>query len=286
MSRAGVPRRGRGLLALLVLGILAVSVFCLLRHLDRRLAGRPASARGHGAGRAPDTQGASRIHRVAIVIDDVGFDEDVALELARTGLRLTFAVLPFQRYSHDLAPRLRGLGHEVILHLPMEPLDFPLEKPGEGAVQEGMGAGAIADAVGRDLDAVPEAVGVNNHMGSKVTADPRVMRAVLQVVRDRGLYFLDSRTTADTVAFELALQMGIPAAQRTLFLDDRREGSYIEERVRELLRKAREEGSALGIGHADPVTVAALKRCARLLQSRDIRLVPASELAARDGGST
>ena len=225
------------------------------------------------------------IHRVAIVIDDVGFEEGPALELAKAGLPLTFAVLPFQRYSQNLASRVKALGHEVILHLPMEPLAYPIRDPGEGAVGEDMSPAAISEVVRRDLDAVPGAVGVNNHMGSRATSDARIMRAVLEVVRQRGLYFLDSRTSAGTVGFDLARRMGIRAIERTVFLDDRREASYIEGQVRELLRRAREEGSAVGIGHADPVTVEALKRSSGLLRGDDIRLVPASELAEESRGS-
>jgi len=168
----------------------------------------------------------------------------------------------------------------------MEPLAYPALRPGEGAVSDAMSPADIALAVTRDLDEVPEAVGVNNHMGSRATADPRVMRAVLEVVHQRGLYFLDSRTTRETVGFEMAQSMGIPALERTIFLDDRREASYIESQVRGLLRKAREEGTAVAIGHPDPVTVEVLKRSVDLLSSDEIRVVPASELAGAPGGGS
>jgi len=134
---------------------------------------------------------------------------------------------------------------------------------------------------------VPQAVGVNNHMGSMATADPAVMKAVLGVIKQRGLYFLDSRTSADTVGFDMARAMGIPALERSVFLDDRREPSYIEDQVRTLLRKARAQGSAVAIGHPDPATVEGLKRSVGLLRDGGIEVVPASELAGRrDGGSS
>jgi hypothetical protein len=220
---------------------------------------------------------------VAIVIDDIGFEAQPVRELAGLGLPLTFAVLPRQRYSRSLAAELRARGHEVILHLPMEPRGYPARDPGAGAVDGGMDAGEVAAAVDRDLREVPQAVGVNNHMGSRATADSRVMREVLEVVRRHGLYFLDSRTTRDTVAFQMARSMGIPAVERTIFLDDRREASYIEGQVRGLLRRARQEGSAVAIGHPDPVTVQVLRRSLGLLRSADIRVVPASELAGAAG---
>ncbi|HKN47517.1 MAG TPA: divergent polysaccharide deacetylase family protein [Candidatus Polarisedimenticolia bacterium] len=309
MSAAGPSRRGSGLGPILALVILIAASLGVLKHLDRRAAGGADLPGGRRAGaerRLPAGQAAREggsggspadretgdwmpaddaIHRVAIVIDDVGFEEGPALDLAKAGLPLTFAVLPFQRYSQNLASRVKALGHEVILHLPMEPLAYPIRDPGQGAVGEGMSPATISEAVRRDLDAVPGAVGVNNHMGSRATADSRIMRAVLEVVRQRGLYFLDSRTSTSTVGFDLARRMGVRAVERSVFLDDRREASYIEGQVRELLRRAREEGSAVGIGHADPVTVGALKRSSGLLRSADIRLVPASELAEDSRGS-
>jgi len=295
----------------LVLAVLLAVSLAALRHLDRRRAAapspdrrgrasRPGATRAgrHPASQAPGlprgvtprdpdwVQAGDGVPRVAIVIDDVGFEAGPALELSRLGLHLTFAILPHQRYTRSLAASLHAAGHEVILHLPMEPLAYPALRPGEGAVSEAMSPTDIALAVARDLDEVPEAVGVNNHMGSRATADPRVMRAVLEVVQRRGLYFLDSRTTRETVGFEMAQTMGIPALERTIFLDDRREASYIEGQVRGLLRKAREEGTAVAIGHPDPVTVEVLKRSVDLLSSDEIRVVPASELVGAPGGGS
>jgi polysaccharide deacetylase 2 family uncharacterized protein YibQ len=214
-----------------------------------------------------------------VVIDDVGFDESMALDFARLGLPMTFAILPHQRYSLALASRLREMGHEVILHLPMQPVGRPGSDPGEGAVTEGLSRDEIRAIVEGDLESVPGAVGLNNHMGSQATTDPILMRAVLEVTRERGLFFLDSRTTSATVAYDLAVEMGIPAARRTVFLDDRRERSYIEAQVRSLLERARMEGIALAIGHPDQATLDALKKSTGLLRSPDIRMVPVSTLA-------
>jgi polysaccharide deacetylase 2 family uncharacterized protein YibQ len=219
------------------------------------------------------------MRRVAVVIDDVGFDESIALAFANLGIPMTFAILPHQRYSLSLASRLRAMGHEVILHLPMQPVGDPGSDPGEGAVTEGLSRDAIRAIVIRDLDGVPGAVGLNNHMGSRATTDPVLMRSVLEVARERGLFFLDSRTTSATVAYDLALDMGVPAARRSVFLDDRRERSYIEAQVRSLLERARTEGSALAIGHPDQATLDALRESTGLLRSPDIMMVPASTLA-------
>jgi hypothetical protein len=255
------------------------------RPLPQRNA-QPDSPSDDRAGGDPDWVPADGTARVAIVIDDVGFDPAPALELASLSIPLTFAVLPGQAFSRDLASRLAAGGHEVILHMPMEPVAYPARDPGDGAVSEAMTPEQAAEAVSSALRELPEARGLNNHMGSRITSDPVVMRAVLGVVRARGLYFLDSRTTPDTVAYDLARAMGIPALKRSVFLDDRREGSYIEGQVKSLLRKAREEGSAVAIGHANRTTAEALRRAVSLFREEEVRVVPASELAARGSGES
>lgn len=254
--------------------------------------GAPSARRAPGTGRGPEARpgpgtesepSPNPPRRVAVVIDDVGFDETIALQFASLGVPMTFAILPHQRYSASLATRLRSMGQEVILHLPMQPIGSPGNDPGQGAVTEGMSRDEIRSIVNRDLADVPGAVGLNNHMGSRATTDAVLMRAVLEVARDHGLYFLDSRTTSATVAYDLALEMGIPAARRRVFLDDRRERSYIEAQVRSLLERARTEGSALAIGHPDEATLEALRESTGLLRSPDIRMVPASALADTGG---
>lgn len=280
MSRG--PGRPSGIRLILILGGLLILALGILYLLNQR-----ASRQGARSGRRPPTRHAPPAPsvpavRVAIVIDDVGFQEEPTLGFARLGLPMTFAVLPHQRYSASLARRLRSMGHEVILHLPMEPLGYPARDPGAGSVHEGMSATEIASVVGVDLLEVPGAIGLNNHMGSRATADPDLMRAVLQVCGERGLYFLDSRTTAETVAYRLALQLGVRAVRRDVFLDDRRERTYIEGQVRSLLAKARQEGSAVAIGHPDAITLDALRRSTDLLRGAGVRLVPVSALATGD----
>jgi polysaccharide deacetylase 2 family uncharacterized protein YibQ len=295
-------RRGQRAGLRIILALAAVLVGCIAilqvwrpsrpdRHVGRpprgQTARRLAPAPPHAPRSAPASPGdgsrGETTSRVSVVIDDVGFDEELALEFGRLGLPMTFAVLPHQRYSEVLASRLRAMGHEVILHLPMQPLAWPVRDPGEGAVTEGLSAAQIRAVVLGDLAAVPGAVGLNNHMGSRATTDPVLMRSVLDVARDRGLFFLDSRTTTGTVAYDLAIEMGVPAVRRSVFLDDRRERSYIEAQVRSLLERARSEGSALAIGHPDAATLEALRRSEGLLRSPDIRMVPASSLAETDG---
>ena len=290
----GGRRRPGAAWPIAVLVILVAGSIVVLERLERAPGSRSGRAR-QAAPERPGTLGTTRpvrpeangdwvpvdepVARIAIVIDDVGFEERPALDLASIGLPLTFAILPRQRYSTVLSEKLATLGHEVILHLPMEPEGYPRLDPGEGAVRVGMPAALIAATIAADLEDVPGARGLSNHMGSRATADPAVMRVVLEEVRRRRLYFLDSRTTEETVGFSMAREMGIPTMERGMFLDDRREASYIESQVRGLLRRARAEGAVLAIGHADAVTVEVLRRSAGLFRSEDIRVVPASELA-------
>ncbi|MFQ5876867.1 MAG: divergent polysaccharide deacetylase family protein [Acidobacteriota bacterium] len=297
-----------GLPTLLTLAALvAVALTLLARRLERR-APRPGPGAGDSAPAggdipaepavgpvpppgvaeepAPDADWVpvgDALARVAIVIDDVGQEMGPVLELAAIGVPLTFAVLPHRRYSEQLAAVLHAAGHEVILHLPMEPFGYPTRDPGEGSVSGRMRAAEIARRVRWGLGQVPQAVGVSNHMGSRATADREVMRAVLGVVRSRSLYFLDSRTSPETVGFRMAVEMGIPAVERGLFLDARREEPYIESQVRSLLRRARAQGSVVAIGHPHPATVQVLRRSIGLLRSAGIHLVPASELAGFGG---
>jgi len=283
---------------ILTVVILVVAGVLLWRHLDRERGpapdrprrleeGRhpvPAPRRGPGGRRGGVPRAVEGPTPIAIVIDDVGFDEAPVVELTRLGLAFTFAILPHQRYSRSLASRLSAEGYEVILHMPMQPLGYPARDPGEGAVGAEMSPAEIRRAVEMGLAEVPQAAGLNNHMGSRTTADPRAMRSVLEVLGRRGLFFLDSRTTPRTVGFDLAREMGVPALERRVFLDDRREASYIEGQVHGLLRKAREEGTVVAIGHPDTVTVDVLRRTADLFRGDDVVVVPASALVRPPNG--
>ncbi len=151
-------------------------------------------------------------------------------ELRAFGVPLTYAVLPFETKTAAVAARLAELGEEVLCHLPMEAQHG--ENPGPGALTEAMNQEEIRDATRRALEAVPGAIGVNNHMGSALSEDPEAMAAMLGVVRKRGLFFLDSRTSAASVAYGLAREAGVPAAERKVFLDGDRNAERDSSRVR------------------------------------------------------
>ncbi|HEX5134479.1 MAG TPA: divergent polysaccharide deacetylase family protein, partial [Thermoanaerobaculia bacterium] len=217
--------------------------------------------------------------RIAIVIDDLGNDADALERIARWPYAVAGAVLPGLPGSAGAARRLAASGKEVLLHLPMEPDGYPLVAPGPGVILRSDTDEAIAHTVIEDLASVPGAVGVNNHLGSAATADPRVMRAVVRVLAERGLFFIDSRTTEATVARRVADEAALPAVSRRVFLDAVPSASAIERAYRDLLAKAKKDGSALAIGHPHPATLELLERELPRVREEGIALVPVSRLA-------
>lgn len=218
--------------------------------------------------------------RIAIVIDDLGNDRGALERIAAWRFSVAGAVLPGLPESVATAQHLARSGKEVLLHLPMEPDGYPRVQPGPGVVLRSDSDERIAEIVAEDLDTVPGAVGVNNHMGSAATADPRVMRAVVRVLSDRGLFLLDSRTTEASVARRVAEEASLPAVSRRVFLDSVPTADAIDRSFRELLAKARKDGSALAIGHPYPETMAMLERELPRLADKGVALVRVSALVA------
>jgi uncharacterized protein len=224
----------------------------------------PAAARPAAMRRSVAARPAGRA-RIAIVIDDVGNnlrDLDPLLQIPGP---MTFAVLPELRASAEAARRAHAAGKEVIVHMPMEPLGD--ENPGLGAILVAQSDAEIRERLERALAQIPQAGGINNHMGSRAEADPRVMAVVMETLKARGLFFLDSRTTAETVAPAAALAAGVPLLERTVFLDNVPETAEVEASLREGLASALERGSAVFIGHAQ--SAATREVLARMLPQLD-----------------
>ncbi|MEL7059187.1 MAG: divergent polysaccharide deacetylase family protein [Acidobacteriota bacterium] len=216
---------------------------------------------------------------VALVIDDLGRSVAQVDALETLGIDLTYSVLPFESRTAQVVAALHERGLEYLCHLPMEPRSAV--DPGAGALRLSMSAETLSAATRRALDAVPGSRGVNNHMGSALAADEDAMRVVLAVLAERGLYFVDSRTTADTVGYRLARDLGVPATERQVFLDNDRDPEKIRRQFRELLARARRDGSALAIAHPYPETIATLRSEVARARSEGFVFVPASELVAR-----
>ena len=216
------------------------------------------------------------------MIDDLGRRLEDVEALAALGVELSYAVLPFEARTADVVARLRRDDAEVLLHLPMEP-DSAAD-PGPGALRRSMDEAELARHTRAALDAVPGAVGVNNHMGSALSEDDRAMAVILAQVGERDLFYLDSRTSAASVGFELARRNGIAAARRDVFLDGTLEEDAIRGQFRRLLEVAREAGAAVAIGHPHPETLAVLRDEVPRARALGYRFVRVSYVVERTGG--
>lgn len=215
--------------------------------------------------------------RMAIVIDDMGQDLEKITELIGLSAPITIAVMPGQRFSRETAQRSFENGLEVILHLPMEPKDKAF-RPGSGALLTRMGRDELRATALRGLESVPHITGVNNHMGSKFTEDAEGMATVLELIKEKKLYFLDSRTSPQSVAGKVAGEMGLRSISRDVFLDNEQDTQYVRERLDELVRTAKRNGKAVGIGHPHPETFAALKEIVSKAKAEGVVLVKLSDL--------
>jgi polysaccharide deacetylase 2 family uncharacterized protein YibQ len=219
--------------------------------------------------------------RVAIIVDDLGQDLAVARDLLDIDLSLTFSVMPHTEKARQVADLAHRRGREVMLHIPMEPLNYPAVDPGSDALFVGMPRKTVQQKVRRYLQQVPHVVGANNHMGSRYTEVQPGMSAVLDVLRSRQLFFIDSRTSARSVAAGAARQAGVSFAARDVFLDNVRDVEAIAREVRKLAGLARRKGQAIGICHPYPQTIAALRQEVAVLRSQGVEVVPASSLVAK-----
>jgi len=215
--------------------------------------------------------------RLAIVIDDLGNDRGQADSLFRLAYPLTISVLPHEANSGEIAEEAHRRGFQVMLHLPMASNAGDLEEAVE--LHPGMASAEVEKTFAAMLDTVPYAAGVNNHEGSLGTADQKLMDELMPLLHQRKLFFIDSRTTAATVAETAAHAAGVAAARRNVFLDDEPSVPAIRKQFALAIRDAREKGSALAIGHPHPETLVVLNEMLPEAEHQGVRLVFASDLA-------
>lgn len=214
--------------------------------------------------------------RIAIVIDDVGYNHECVEYASAIRYPLTFAVLPNLPYSRSAAASLHGLGFEVILHLPMEPKGaMELEK---NTIMQSMSKETVRSVVKDNLNAVPHVKGVNNHMGSRATEDREIMDTVLSELRGRRLYFLDSFVTGQSVAQKAARGLRVKYARRNVFLDNERKPEAIRRQLEGLKERSRRYGYAIGIGHDHKTLYAVLAEEMPVLAAQGYKFVLVSEL--------
>lgn len=213
---------------------------------------------------------------VSLIVDDAGENLDLLQGLLSIPIPVTVSIIPGAPYDRQSAEWARVHGVEVMVHLPMEPVSYPEKDPGPYALLSAMDRRQLVDRTAQLLERIPYAVGVNNHMGSRLTTERHAMNIVMNVVAREGLFFIDSRTTYATVAYQVAQQKGIPSGERTLFLDDPMDSEGILARFDELVQAARDNGNAIGICHFKPGTLSALRSIDPARYS-DIRFTFASE---------
>lgn len=220
--------------------------------------------------------------RVAIIMDDLGTNKKYWKEIFSLKYPVTLSILPHQPFSSELARRANKEGSEVILHIPMEPIDYLNHNPGTGALLVSMTEEELKETLLSDLSSVPYICGVNNHMGSLFTQDKDKMEIVLGEINKRGLFFVDSRTTPNSLAFETAVGMGVPTLKRSVFLDNDRKADKIKGRIEELMKDAKKNGFAVGICHPYPETIKALKEMESVFFGGDVKVVNLSDLIGQD----
>ena len=227
----------------------------------------PESSSGVGGGKA----------RLAIILDDLGNDRAAADAIFALPYPLTISVLPNRPHSIEIAEAAHRRGYQVMLHLPMESLGNGKAESQE--LRPGMSPRQVSALVNEFLRAVPDVAGVNNHQGSQSTADATLMAELMPLLRERNLFYIDSRTTTATVAYDTARKAGVRAAFRNVpFLDDISDAAAISKQLRRAIRDAQEKGEAVAIGHPHTATLKALREVLPQAKSQGVRLVYASDL--------
>lgn len=215
--------------------------------------------------------------RIAIIIDDIGYDQRIAEKFIDLNAPITLSVLPNSPHQRQIVQMARNKGLEIMLHLPMEPLEYPGVNPGPGALLSRMSPDELIRQLNDDIDSVPYIKGINNHMGSKLTKSSEQMNQILSSIKKKDLFFIDSRTTTDSKVRSSAKLFQIPFAERDIFLDHVQEPEAIRRQFRLLQQKALAAGQAVGIGHPHAVTLEILREELPEIQKKVI-IVPASSM--------
>ncbi len=218
------------------------------------------------------------VKQVAIIIDDIGFDMAPLRELLRIDADITFAILPLVAHSREAAEVLHGANRETLLHLPMEPLSYPKEKPGDGALFTEMSDAEIVSQLEKNMACVPYASGVNNHMGSKFMADEEKLMPVFRQLKKKGLFFIDSRTTRSSKTLQVAEKINLTVASRRVFLDNDRDYHKIYKILMDVTETPAGGAPLIVIGHPYPETIRAIRDANKIFREKGISIIPVSKL--------
>jgi len=228
----------------------------------------------------PETEEAITISpSIAIVIDDLGYEINVAEKMMNLDFPVSLSILPFLQYSEYIAEEGYKMNKEIMLHIPMEAKNSSAN-PGPGAIKSNMSEEDIRQTVRNCFDSLPHISGMNNHMGSKITENEEIMQYILGEMKaiDSELFFVDSKTTQNSVACKIAREMEINSMERTVFLDNEDDMEYIKGQMEELKKMAYKKGKVIAIGHDRINTYYVLKRVVPEIIREGIKIVPVSVL--------
>jgi polysaccharide deacetylase 2 family uncharacterized protein YibQ len=216
--------------------------------------------------------------RLALIIDDGGYDMERFKGMMGIGRSMTFAILPNTPHARQAALMAHEDGSEIMLHLPMEPKESDRYSLEPDTLLTGMSKKEIQTILQRDISQIPHVRGVNNHMGSKATEDPEVMKALMGVLKKEGLYYVDSHTSSQTVGPQFARQAGVAFGSNDRFIDHEKDLEAIKKAIRLAMKRAKKEGKAIAIGHPHPLTAQGIREMIPEIEAAGIRLVFASEI--------
>jgi hypothetical protein len=242
--------------------------------------GKPAEPVGKSAG----TESGAFKPKVAIIVDDIGMSKEPVDKLIQLPVPVTLAILPNLPYSEYAAEAAGKRGWDVMLHLPMEPMEssgYMGPDAGEDALLVGLPKEAVLAKLNKNISSVPNIIGVNNHMGSKFMENQELVEVVLEEIKRRGLFFVDSLTSAGSVGYKTALDLGVKTGKRDVFLDNSsKDPAYVKSQIEKLVEIAGKNGYAVGICHPYPSTVEALKEMMPEIGGR-VDVVPVSSVLTR-----
>lgn len=215
--------------------------------------------------------------KVVIIIDDIGYDPLIAQKFLQLDLNLTFSIIPHTPFQKKIAEAARKKGRELMVHLPMEPNEYPRIDPGPGALLTSMSPDCLIGQLRKNLDAIPDAVGVNSHMGSRLTSESTRIYQIFSILKKRNLFFIDSFTTPNSVCKSSARLLKLPFAQRDVFIDHRQEIPFIRNQILHLVKIAQKHGEAVGIAHPYNITLDVLEEMVPEIK-KSVEIVPASKV--------
>jgi uncharacterized protein len=309
-KKSSPGKGGKPLLALLLVAVLIVAAFILLEHfrvsskpkavvteekpvqhlripphtlVQQRLSSPAAPVAAPAPAEKPALPAAvmERMKgpgRLAIIVDDMGASTQELQSLLSIKIPVTFSVIPSLAHAKGVAEGAHGAGYEVMVHMPMEPEGYPKQPMEKIGLLVAMENAEIAERVNGYFASVPYAVGANNHMGSRFTQNAEKMEVVLKVLKGKGVFFVDSKTSATSVGYKTARGMGMKCASRQVFLDNVQDEGAVGKQLEQAAAVARKKGEAIAIGHPHPATIRALKKMMPELQKSGITFVSASAL--------